>query len=72
MNVLPFICCVQGREGVGRRHPGPVSQRSALRPHPPGGGSTAHEELEVGRVCTAPPVDIDKSETGIDTGTPSV
>lgn len=39
----------QGREGVGRWNPRPVSQCSALCSLAPGGRTSAYEELEVSR-----------------------
>lgn len=42
------VCvCVQSREGVGRRHQRSVSQRGPLRSAQAGGGTAAHQELEV-------------------------
>jgi len=44
-----LTCCwfPQGGEGVGRRDPGTVPERGPLRPAAAGGGSPAHQELEV-------------------------
>ena len=38
---------LQGREGVGGRHPRFVTKRGAFCSHSPGGGAATHKELEV-------------------------
>lgn len=45
--VEPCVCPLQSREGVGRWHPGAVTERSEIRLAQAGGGPSTHQELEV-------------------------